>query len=266
MSRLKDKIVLITGAVQGIGLACAELSLKEGAKHVFITDIKDELGRETARLLGDGCSYAYLDVTDEDNWKQLILVIKEHFGQLDILINNAGVTGTANGTLQHDLENTELKSWQKVHRINLDGIFLGCKSSMQLLSSSQNGAIVNIGSRSALFGRHDRIAYGSSKAAISNITKSVASYVANKNYSVRCNSVLPSTILTKLWEPVIGNIDNPDPVKLKKISSRIPMKRFGSVHEVAKAVVFLASDDSSYINGIDLIVDGGASAQDSLRS
>jgi 3(or 17)beta-hydroxysteroid dehydrogenase len=262
---MKDKLVFISGSTRGIGLSCARLALKEGAKHVFITDFQDQEGEKVADELGASCSYHHLDVSDEDNWITLLKFVEKKYGQLDVLINNAGITGTADHLGVQDMEGTQLASWRKVHQVNLDGIFLGCKIAMPLLSLSASAAIVNVGSRSALFGRHDRVAYASSKAAISSITKSVAMYAAEKNYAVRCNTILPSTILTRLWEPVIGDIHHPDQVKLERISSRIPMKRFGDPIEVAKAILFLASDEASYINGTDLIVDGGASARDCLR-
>jgi 3(or 17)beta-hydroxysteroid dehydrogenase len=134
------------------------------------------------------------------------------------------------------------------------------------MSKSGRASIVNVGSRSGINGRHDRFAYASSKAALSTLTKSTAIYATSKNYDVRCNLVLPSTILTPMWDPLLEENENGSLVIPEKYIEKIPMKRFGKPEEVANAIVFLASDDSSYITGAELIVDGGTSASDSLRN
>ena len=266
MGKLNGKIVLITGATTGIGLACVKLAILEDAAAIILSGRDEIEGEEVLKTLDKRCIYIKLDVRLEKDWKKAINMINVKYGVLDVLINNAGITGTKLEDPALGLEETSLESWREVHSTNLDGIFLGCKSAMKLMADSAGGAIVNVGSRSGINGRHDRIAYGSSKAALSNITRSIAIYAASKDYNVRCNCVLPSTILTPVWEPIFGETDHYNQERLDLFSEKIPLKRFGKPEEVAQAIIFLASDDASYITGAELIVDGGSSASDSLRN
>ncbi len=263
MNRIKDKIVLVTGAIGGIGLACVKLALQEGAEKVFLSDYDDNRWQTIKDVFDERCRFIQLDVRSEANWQTVLQHVKLNYGRLNILINNAGITGTKLDTPALGLEETTLESWREVHSVNLDGIFLGCKTSMELMALSGNASIVNIGSRSGINGRFDRIAYASSKASLSALTKSVAMYAASKNYDIRCNLVLPGTILTPMWNPVFENSE--DRIQ-EKISAKIPLKRFGNAEEVANAAIFLACDEASYITGAEIIVDGGMSASDSLRS
>ncbi|MBT3546571.1 MAG: SDR family oxidoreductase [Flavobacterium sp.] len=262
MGRFDNKTILITGALSGIGLACAKRAVEENAKAIILTDLQEGKAEDTVRLLGKKCRFIKLDVRKEKDWKHVHMYVKDYYGHLDVLINNAGITGVNIDLNQNGLEGTSLEKWRAVHHVNLEGVFLGCKIFMPLMAKSKNASIVNIGSRSALFSRHDRIAYGSSKAALSSLTRSVAMHATLNNYNVRCNIVLPSTIQTSIYENIIENSKD----TLSKILEKIPMKRFGSAIEVANGVVFLASDEASYITGTELLIDGGASAQDILRS
>jgi NAD(P)-dependent dehydrogenase (short-subunit alcohol dehydrogenase family) len=262
MDRLKDKIVLVTGAIGGIGLACVKLALEEGAEKVFLSDYTDNRWETIKNVFDRRCEFIKLDVRSENNWEIVLQHIHLTIGRLNVLINNAGISGTKLYSPALGLEETTLESWREVHSVNLDGIFLGCKTAMQLLALSKKASIINIGSRSSINGRFDRMAYASSKAALSTLTKSIAIYAASKNYGIRCNLVLPSTILTPLWEPVFEINESHQ----KEISEKIPLKRFGTTEEVAHAAIFLASDEASYITGAEIIVDGGMSASDSLRS
>lgn len=266
MGRLKNKTILITGATTGIGLACVHLAMKENAEAIILSGLEEQTGKDVLVTLNSSCEYIKLDVRLERDWENAIEMIKTKYGKLDILINNAGITGTKLESQALGIEETTLESWREVHNTNLDGIFLGCKSAMALMSNSDGAAIVNISSRSGINGRHDRLAYGSSKAAITNITRAIAIYSASRNYNIRCNSVLPSTILTNAWTPILGELNNSNNKNMKRFSEKIPLKRFGTPQEVAQAIVFLASDDASYITGTELIVDGGSSASDSLRN
>lgn len=266
MGRLDNKIVLITGSISGIGLASAKLALNENAAHVILSSHTELITAEMAPLLGDNCEFIRLDVRSEKDWEEAIAMIESKYGRLDVLVNNAGITGVKLKSPALGLEETTLESWKEVLGVNLDGIFLGCRSAMKLMSKSGLASIVNVGSRSGLSGRHDRIAYASSKAALLTLTKSIAMYAASKNYNVRCNLVSPSTILTPIWDPLLEEKEKGIFELPEKYIEKIPMKRFGKPEEVAKAILFLASDDSTYITGTEIIVDGGSSASDSLRN
>lgn len=262
MDRLKDKIMLVTGATSGIGMACVNMAVREGAASIILSDHQEMRWKELCSKMDEKCEFIKLDVRKESDWEYAIDYISLKYGRLDVLINNAGITGTKLENPALGLEETSLESWREVQSVNLDGVFLGCKTAMKLMALSGKASIVNIGSRSGINGRHDRIAYASSKAALSNLTRSVAIYAAYRNYSVRCNLILPSTILTPMWEPLLESDNN----FLEKFSEKIPMKRFGKPEEVAHATIFLASDESSYITGAEIVVDGGAAASDSLRN
>lgn len=258
MHRLRDNVVLITGATSGIGIACAKLMASEGAQ-VALGGTNAALGEEHARAIGSGCVYHPLDVRREDDWEEAIAYVHRTFGGLHVLVNNAGVTGAEEGNGSLDPETSSLEAWQAVHRTNLDGVFLGCKHAMQVMKQMQRGSIVNVGSCSGLIGRPHRAAYASSKAAICNLSRTVALHCAGKGYPIRCNTVLPSRILTAMWEHTLGD-DSVRKGKIKAFADQIPMRRFGAPEEVAAAILFLASDEASYITGTELVVDGGLCA------
>lgn len=253
-NRLAGKIVLITGAAQGIGKACAELFAKEGA-FVFVSDINDDLGIKTAHGIGSQARYLHLDVQNENEWDTAILQIIKEKDHLDILINNAGVTGFQEGFGLQDPENASLDSWRKVHAVNSDGVFLGCQKAIKKMKHTK-GSIVNISSRSAIVGIPGAAAYAASKAAVRNHTKSVALYCCEQGYDIRCNSIHPAAILTPMWEPMLG-IGPEREEKLTQFAKDIPMGKLGSPEDVAYAALFLASDEAKYITGIELTIDGG---------
>jgi 3(or 17)beta-hydroxysteroid dehydrogenase len=253
--RLENKIALITGAAQGIGEAIAKLMAKEGAT-VIISDINDALGQKTAAQIGSKAQYLHLDVTSEDQWKKAIETILTQFGRLDVLVNNAGITGFQEGFGPQDPENGSLESWRKVHAVNSDGTFLGCKYGIQAMKKGQNGTIINISSRSGLVGIPGAAAYAASKAAVRNHTKTVALYCCQQGYSIRCNSIHPAAILTPMWEPMLGSGKEREE-RMAQITKDIPMQKMGSSEDVAYAALFLASEESKYITGIELTVDGG---------
>lgn len=265
MKRLSGKNILITGATSDIALACIQVALQEDAGHIFMTGIDDERGRQKALELGPKCIYLHLDVRREEDWRAVISFIREEYGQLHVLINNAGITGTKLPAPALGLNGASLDAWRQVCQTNLDGVFLGCREVIPLLGTSGKAAIVNIGSRSGLIGRPDRIAYASSKAALINLTQSIAMHCTDAGYDIRCNIVLPSCIHTRIWEPVLGTLENFNQTHFEQLTRQIPMRRFGRPEEVANAVLFLASDESSYITGAQLVVDGGAQARDGVR-
>ncbi len=257
MPRLSHKIALVTGAARGIGSAIAELFAREGA-IVLVTDIRDEDGRAIAENCArqmPNSRYFHLDVKNEDEWIRCTEEIERDFGHIDILVNNAGITGFENGVLPHNPEHTSLADWRSVHAVNLDGVFLGCKYALRLMKT-HGGSIINISSRSGIIGIPHAAAYASSKAAVRNHTKSVALYAAEMQYGIRCNSLHPAAILTPMWDAVLG--EGEERVRnLQQHSEAIPLKTFGSPDDVAYAALYLASDESKYITGIELTIDGG---------
>ncbi len=256
MARLANKICLITGAINGIGRAIAELFQQEGA-IVIATDIYKESHDESIILVNQGISYLQLDVSQEQDWIRVFNDIKQKYGKLDILVNNAGITGLSQMQGSHDPEHFDLETWRHVHAINSDGVALGCKYAIQLMKTNPASAsIVNISSRSGLVGVPHMAAYAASKAAVRNHTKSVALYCAEMKYPIRCNSIHPAAILTPLWDPMLGTGETRSE-KIKEIESQIPLGRMGTSLDVAYGALYLASDESPYVTGIELIIDGG---------
>jgi len=240
MDRLREKIALVTGAARGIGKACAERFIKEGAK-VFITDIDANEGEKVAASMG--ATFFHHDVANEKQWQELPVE------QLDILVNNAGITGLDLGP--GDPEHASLESWHKIHEVNLDGVFLGCRWAIAKMKE-RGGSIINMSSRSGMVGIPGAAAYASSKAAIRNHSKTVALYCAEKGYKIRCNSIHPGAIWTPLWEIMVTD----EKVK-KSIESGIPAHRFGTPEEVAALATYLATDESAYVTGSEFTIDGG---------
>ncbi len=255
MNRLLHKTALITGASRGIGRACAQLFSKEGAS-VILTDIRQDEGEQLARELG-GVFYPQ-DVSSETDWQRVMRDI----AHLDILINNAGITGLNEHLGPQDPEHLSLSDWQYVHRINLDSIFLGCKYAISKMKA-HGGSIVNLSSRSGMVGVPRAAAYASSKAAIRNHTKSVALYCAQQGYHIRCNSVHPGAVLTPIWDSALGEDAREN--RIAQMAAHIPLGTMGEPMDVAHALVFLASDESKYITGAELVIDGGILAGSSAE-
>ncbi|MDE2037737.1 MAG: SDR family oxidoreductase [Patescibacteria group bacterium] len=248
LGRLAGKVALVTGSADGIGKAIASRFAAEGAR-VIVSDINEALGAETARELG--AAFLKLDASSEASWQEADAWIRSSYGRLDILVNNAGILGKG----AQDPESAPLDQWQAVHRINLDSVFLGCRTAIALMKE-HGGSIVNMSSRSGIVGVPTAAAYASTKAAVRNHTKSVALYCAGKGYRIRCNSVHPGSIMTAMWKSMLG--DGPSyEENLARMSKDIPLKRFGTPEEVAAAVLFLASDESSYTTGAELLVECG---------
>ena len=260
--RLKAKIALVTGSARGIGQATAGLFHKEGAT-VIISDIRDKEGVELAEKLGERAEYVHLDVRDEKNWMKAARYIKSKFGRLDILINNAGITGFLESTGPWDAENADLDSWEEVHRVNSTGVMLGCKYAIQLMKE-KGGSIVNISSRSGIVGIPGAVAYASSKAAVRNHTKSVALYCTEKGYKIRCNSVHPAAIMTPMWDAMLGEGEQRQKA-IQEIESGIPVGHFGEPLDAAYGILYLACDESKYVTGIELTIDGGILAGSSAK-
>ena len=199
-----------------------------------------------------GCDFAVLDVRREDAWSDLAV----SHPQIDVLVNNAGITGFEDSPGPHDPEHASLEDWHRVHAVNTDGTFLGCRYALRAMKAKGSGSIINMSSRSGVVGIPGAAAYAASKAAIRNHSKSVALYAAQNGWAIRCNSMHPAAILTPMWETLLG--DGPDLEERKAAMVKdTPLKRFGTVEEVAEACVYLASDESAYMTGSELTRDGG---------
>ncbi len=252
MGRLDGKVALISGGARGQGAAEALLFAREGAK-VVIGDILDDEGRQTeAQIaeLGGDASYVHLDVTSTDDWDAAVQTALDRYGRLDILVNNAGIGGTGGG-----IEGATLESWDRTLDINAKGVFLGTKAAIPALRDSGGGSIVNISSIAGIIGlTSGNPAYAASKGAVRLLTKSTAIQHAADN--IRCNSVHPGMIVTAMTEALLS-----DPERRQYWDDIIPMDRLGTVDDIANGVLFLASDDSSFVTGSELVIDGGVTAQ-----
>lgn len=234
--RIKNRIAVVTGAASGIGKATADLFETEGA-IVIRTDITD----------GD---HHQLDVAKASHWLRLIDSI-EH-DRIDIVVNNAGIS-------PHDnIENLDMENWASVRSVVLDGVMLGCKHTLPLLKKSSCGAIVNVSSVAGIVGSSEYTSYGAAKAGVRNVTKSVALHCARMRYNVRCNSVHPGSIDTPILDADKARYGEEKAIRVR--TKTIPMGRLGRAREVANAILFLASDDASFITGTELVVDGGFTA------
>lgn len=249
MPKLKNKSALVTGGARGIGAAIARRFAAEGA-HVIVADVDANNGAQIADETGG--AFFLLDVSSEPDWDRLALA----HPQMDIVVNNAGITGFEESPGPHDPEHASLGEWQRVHAVNLDGTFLGCRYAIRAMREKGAGSIINMSSRSGLVGIPGAAAYASSKAAIRNHTKSVALYCAGQGLNIRCNSIHPAAILTPMWEALIGNGPDRD-ARMAAMVADTPLKRFGTVEEVAVIALLLASDDASYMTGSELHLDGG---------
>ena len=255
MERLKNKVALVTGAARGIGAAIAQAFASEGA-HVIVSDIDEAGGRATAERLG--AAWLRLDVREELAWIGAMARVLDSHGRLDVLVNNAGISGFEAGpAVRHDPEHASLADWHAVMQTNLDGVFLGCKHALRAMRrSTQAGSIVNIASRSARVGVPAAAAYAASKAAVVNHTRSVALYCAEQRLPVRCNAILPAAVLTPMWEPMLGQ-GAERAARMAAFVADTPLRRFAEPAEVAALAVMLASDECRYMTGSELHVDGG---------
>jgi NAD(P)-dependent dehydrogenase (short-subunit alcohol dehydrogenase family) len=242
--RLHDKVALITGGASGMGQSEAVLFAKEGAK-VVVADVLETEGQKVADSLGGAGRFVRLDVTSEAAWQQAIAAAVSAFGKLDVLVNNAGISGT------FDPDTLSTSAWDRLMDVNAKGTFLGMKHAIPAMEKAGGGAIVNISSVSGFVGQNGiHMAYNASKGAVRLMTKSAAVQYARSG--IRVNSVHPGVLPAMRSSKATA-----DPVFRQKMLAGVPMRREGRVEEVAYAVLFLASDEASYITGTELVVDGG---------
>jgi NAD(P)-dependent dehydrogenase (short-subunit alcohol dehydrogenase family) len=248
---MDGKIALITGGASGLGREAAKLFVREGAR-VAITDINIEGGRAVVAEIGDAALFLEHDVTSEDQWIDVIDSTVMAFGGLHVLVNSAGIG------LNKSVEDITLEEWRRVHAIDLDGVFLGCKHAISRMAASGGGSIVNISSIAGIIAGHNMAAYNSAKAGVRHLSKSVALHCARKGYNIRCNSVHPAFIDTPIldgYKERFGEVE-----ALDKFARQIPLGRVGQPLEVAYAILYLACDESTFTTGTELIIDGGISA------
>ena len=252
MNRLKGKVALVTGAASGLGAAQAHALANEGAR-VVLADLADQEGETVAAEIraADGeAHYVHLDVSKEDDWKQAIRFTVERYGKLDVLVNNAGIV-----IKRVPIEERTVEEWDRVMAVNLRSVFLGTKYAIPEMRRNGGGSIVNVSSLAGI-GQSSiqEPAYATSKAAVRMLSKVTATQHAHEK--IRCNSLHPG--------PTDGGMLHrflPDPAALEERLKRVPLGRLARVEEITAGVVFLASDESSYMTGSELVIDGGALAQ-----
>jgi len=241
MGRLKDKVVLVTGAAGAVGSAVGEAVVRAGGIAIA-TD-----------LAGRGGVDHVLDVTNEDDWRRVIAEVERAVGYVHALVNAAGVATL--GTI----EETDFATWRRILSVNLDGTFLGCKHAMTLLKR-QGGAIVNLSSVSGLVGGHNLAAYNASKGGVRLLTKSVALYGARLDPQVRCNSVHPAFLEGPLIDGIAAETGHPEGARAR-MTRDIPLGRLGTPTEVADLIVYLVSDEALFVTGAEFAIDGGLTAR-----
>jgi len=249
--RLEGKVALISGGARGQGAAEAKLFAGEGAKVVF-GDILDDLGKQVEAEIhevGGEALYIHLDVTNAADWASAVEAAVSRYGRLDVLVNNAGIT------IRKNVEDTTEEDWDRIMAINAKGVFLGTKQAIPAMRESGGGSIVNISSTAGLVGSpYSGASYAATKGAVRLFTKATAIQYAKE--SIRCNSVHPGLLETPMTQDMLA-----DAAHREERTQRIPLGRVGTAEDVAYGVLYLASDESSFVTGSELVIDGGATAQ-----
>ena len=255
MGRVQDKVAIITGAASGLGFAAARKLLEEGAK-VILTDVNREVLDSMSERLSDFSKSQFQaifhDVTQEESWIELINQTETDLGKINILVNSAGIS------LGADVVSTDFDIWKKVHQVNLDSVFLGCKYAVPVMGKYGHGSIINISSISGIVAGWNTAAYNSSKAGVRLLSKSVALFCAKKGFEVRCNSVHPAFVNTPILDPIKQAFGADEAVA--KLARQIPMNKIGDTDDVSYAILYLASDESKFMTGTEFVLDGVLSA------
>jgi len=244
--KMEGKVAIVTGGASGIGRAIANLFAYEGAS-VTVADVNVESGQKVSDdivLLGGKSIFVYLDVTDEENWKTAVAITVKEFKKVNVLVNNAGISSTE---IVHEIS---LETWQRVMAVNSTGAFLGSKHVIPEMKKDGGGSIVNMSSGAGIVGNDNGAAYGTSKGAVRILTKATAAQYGK--FNIRANSIHPGPIDTPMLS---ANLRNPE-TQSEALAS-IPLGRIAQPEEVALGALYLASDDSSYVTGVGLPIDGG---------
>jgi 3(or 17)beta-hydroxysteroid dehydrogenase len=249
--RLAGKTVLISGGASGIGLETARRAMAQGA-HVAIGDVDVAAGEHAARE-NPGLHFVRLDVTSDASWAEAVEDVRTRFLGLDGVVNSAGIF------LIGDIESISDDDWRRTHAVNLDGVFFGCRHAVRALKE-RGGSIVNMSSVSGIVGGHNVIAYNSSKGAVRMLTKSVALHCAKKGYKVRCNSVHPTFVNTPMFRDTVEHAREPERIRAALLA-QVPLGRPAEAHEIADLIVYLLSDESAFVTGAEMVIDGGLTAQ-----
>lgn len=259
MGRIEGKVALITGAASGIGAATAELFAREGAR-VVLADVQDELGRgvvERIRGTGGTAEYIHCDVSVGEDVGGMVRKAVDTYGKLDILYNNAGLA--RGGTITEISE----EDWDLVIDVDLKSVYLGCRYAIPEMRKAGGGAIISTASIAGLRGSPRLNAYSAAKAAVVNLTRTVAGEVGHLN--IRVNCICPGIIVTPIWRQVGASPESMQQARWDAMAQRVLLRRVGMPEDVAKAALFLASDDASYVTGHALVVDGGMTASDVMH-
>jgi NAD(P)-dependent dehydrogenase (short-subunit alcohol dehydrogenase family) len=256
--RCEGKLALVTGAAQGLGAAHATLLAREGAR-VLCTDINGQGAEDTAARINSECGVGHAhgithDVTNPDDWERAVDAAREEIGGLNVLVNNAGIGVPGN------IEECDFGDWQRCFAINVDSIFHGCQKALPLMREHAPGSIINISSIAGLIASDTMPAYNASKAAVWMLSKSIALHCAKKNMQIRCNSIHPTFVDTPILDGTAKAHSLDKDVLMDKLARQIPLRFVGEPNDIANAVVYLASDESRFMTGAELKLDGGISA------
>jgi 3(or 17)beta-hydroxysteroid dehydrogenase len=256
MNRVKDKVAIVTGGALGLGKADCILLAREGAK-VVVTDIKATEGAEVVAAIHEAGGEALFlehDVGSEDDWARVVQQTEKRFGRVDVLVNNAGlgISGT--------VEDTSLAEWRKTLRVNLDGVFLGTKYAIEAMKKHGSGSIINLSSIEGLIGDPTLAAYNASKGGVRIFTKSAALHCAKSGYGIRVNSIHPGYIWTPMVEEILRATGDVAAGR-RALDALHPVGHIGEPDDIGWGVVFLASEESKFMTGSELVIDGGYTAQ-----
>lgn len=255
--RVDGKMSFVTGAAQGLGEAIAYMLAKEGSKVVLADINYDKVVSVSERINNEFPEQAFslkLDVTSEDQWKESLIEAEKLMGGINVLVNNAGIGG---GTT---IEDTDYETFQNVMKVDTDSVFLGCKYAIPIMKNYSPGSIINTSSISGLIAGHNMVSYNTAKAGVWMLSKSVALHCARQAYNIRCNSIHPTFINTPILDNMLNRLNVERDELLMKLARQVPLGKVGEPNDVAYTVLFLASDESKFITGSEIKIDGGISA------